>query len=151
VDFRLARKVSVLDTSGKKGRAKVDMNVFLYEGLVVAKRWARTDHVIEWAGKPVSSVKKGLAQAFKRAGIEGKFNGAHLLRHSLATWVADAGHELRVVQRLLGHRDIGSTQRYAKHQTGYLRPAVSVVDKVLNLEAQKGRLIEAQNEDEKTG
>ena len=131
VDFRVPRKTSVLDTSGKKGRAKVDMNDFLYVELVKAKQWARTDHVIEWSGRPVGSVKKALARAFKDAGIEGDFNGAHLLRHSLATWIADAGHELRVIQRLLGHDNIISTQRYAKHQRGYLAPAVGVVDRAL--------------------
>jgi integrase len=143
VDFRVLRKVSVLDTSSKKGRAKVDMNEFLYEELLQAKRWARTDYVVEWAGRPVKSVKKALAKAFKKAGIEGEYNGSHLLRHSLATWVADAGHELRIVQRLLGHKNIISTQRYAKHQTGYLTPAVSVVDKVLNLEASPKGVINA--------
>jgi len=141
VDFRVARQVSVLDTSGRKGRAVVDINDFLYEEFTQAKRWARTGHVVEWNGKPVKSVKKALAKAFQKAGIEGAFNGAHLLRHSLATWVADAGHELRVVQRLLGHRNIVSTQRYAKHQRGFLTPAVSVVDKALNLEAPKNLAI----------
>jgi integrase len=149
VDFRLIRKISVLNTSSKKGRAKVDMNEFLYRELEMAKRWARTEHVIEWAGKPVKNAKKGLAAAFERAAIEGRFNGAHLLRHSLATWVADAGHELRVVQRLLGHSDIGSTQRYAKHQTGYLRPAVSVVDRALNLESPGGKIIDGEIQGEK--
>ena len=151
VDFRVPRKTSVLDTSGKKGRAKVDMNDFLYVELVKAKQWARTDHVIEWSGRPVGSVKKALARAFKDAGIEGDFNGAHLLRHSLATWIADAGHELRVIQRLLGHDNIISTQRYAKHQRGYLAPAVGVVDRALNPPEPQRSAIEVDSKVKKHG
>ena len=59
VDFRVPRKTSVLDTSGKKGRAKVDMNDFLYVELVKAKQWARTDHVIEWSGRPIGKCQEG--------------------------------------------------------------------------------------------
>jgi integrase len=131
IDFRVKQENrSVLDKSTQKGRAAaVDINDVLYEALVLSRRWARSNYVIEWNGKPVSSLKKSLGEAFKRAGIEGKFNGSHLLRHSLATWIADAGYDLRIVQRLFGHKTPKSTSRYAKHQRGYLSPAVSVVNR----------------------
>lgn len=73
-------------------------------------------------GKPIDriSVWKMIKAYAKKAGIL-KNISPHTLRHSFATHLLDNGADLRVIQEMLGHASIDSTDRYTHISKSHLQ------------------------------
>jgi integrase len=85
-----------------------------------------TPYVIEWAGKPVRSVKKGLGAAGARIGVK---VSPHVLRHSAAVWMAESGVPMAEIAQYLGHSSPATTYRvYARYSPDYLQKAAKSLE-----------------------
>src|SRR5262245_17031551 len=110
-----------------KGRAIVPMTDGLRIALIEAHRGALTDFVIEWAGKRVASVKRGIKAAGLRADV-GKVT-PHMLRHSAAVRMAEDGVPMEEIAQYLGHSNVNVTRRvYARFSPDYLRNAARALE-----------------------
>lgn len=110
-----------------KGRATVPMTAFAREALQKSYEARETNHVIEWAGEPVKAIKKGFYRAVKRAGLEGVT--PHVLRHTAAVWMAEAGTPMSEIAQYLGHRTTTTTERvYARYSPEYLKGAAKALE-----------------------
>jgi integrase/recombinase XerD len=136
-DIDSARMVIVV----RQGKGRKDRYVMLSEQLLAILRayWKR-EHPPHWlfAGpdpsRPITprSVQRACREAVAAAGLDGSVT-VHTLRHSFATHLLEQGVDIRVIQDLLGHRNIASTTRYTRVAMNTIRQVQSPLE-LLNIE-----------------
>jgi integrase/recombinase XerD len=87
---------------------------YLFEGQVPGERYSER------------SLQEVVKQAAARAGIRRPVT-THMLRHSYATHLMEAGTDIRVIQDLLGHSSIKTTELYT-HVAQHKRPISPLTD-----------------------
>jgi len=119
-----------------QGKGRKDRYVMLSETLVGLLRvyWKayRPRHWLfpgQIPGRPLteSSLQRTFGKAKEAVGIT-KHVTAHSLRHSFATHLLESGTNIRVIQRLLGHRSLRSTEVYTHVASNYLTETSSPLD-----------------------
>lgn len=110
-----------------KGRATVPMNRTARAALQEARAGAISDYVIEWNGRPVSSIKTGFHAARRRAGLTDVT--PHDLRRTAGRWMVEAGVPMAEVSQYMGHASETITSKiYARFSPDYLRGAAAALE-----------------------
>jgi integrase/recombinase XerD len=83
------------------------------------------------AGHPINATVLHAAcrSACVASGL-GKRVTVHTLRHSFATHLLEGGTDIRIIQALLGHRNVNTTARYAQVATSTIRDTPSPLDRL---------------------
>lgn len=120
-------KLATNDIGPRKGRATVPINDDLMAALTAAKEAGVSDHVIEWGGRRVGSIKTGFNAAVKRAGID--HCTPHDLRRTAGRFMAEAGVPIEEIAQFLGHSNPNITRStYSKFSPEYLRKAAGALN-----------------------
>ncbi len=109
VPFGRAAAAALADWLGSSGRPHLEPTRWARRGdseaMFLNTRGGRLARQVAWA------MVKRYGQ---RAGIAADRLSPHVLRHSCATHLLDHGADLRIVQELLGHASVSTTQVYTK-------------------------------------
>lgn len=109
-----------------KQRPVVKLTKRALEALRTAREAALTDHVIEFNGKPIKSIKKALERISERTGIA--FT-PHVLRHTAGVWMARADVPMQKISQYLGHTSTHVTERvYARYSPSFMKEAADALE-----------------------
>lgn len=123
--------IHVRQGKGKKDRC-VPLSPLLLERL---REYWRAVRPGDWLfpgakpGQPLSDT--ALSRVCQRVRLELQLKkplGPHVLRHSYATHLLEAGADLRTIQLLLGHRNLKTTAKYTHVSAARLRETPSPLD-----------------------
>jgi integrase len=97
----------------------------VFKELQIKNKWRSPFVFLGPDGKPLGDVKKSFLGACRRAEIEDfRF---HDLRHTCASHLIMKGASIKAVQKLLGHAESRTTDRYSHLAPDHLREAVNLL------------------------
>jgi len=110
----LARVVTFArkNTKGKMRRRHLPISEQLHACLRGLPSGSLEDPVFTWRGSAMHDIRSSFETARERAGL-GADVTFHTLRHTFGSWYVMNGGGLRVLQKLMGHRSIKTTERYS--------------------------------------
>ncbi len=128
--------INIIDAKGGKDR-NVTLDPSFYELLkVYIEQYNPKEYLFEGQFEPFYSARS-IAQFLQKyadvAGIKKKVN-PHLIRHTAATHLVEAGLDMSVIQKLLGHENIKTTHLYGhisnNRISGIITPLQNIVQQI---------------------
>lgn len=131
-DVDLNNKIITLRNTKNTKTRNVYMPNIVYKMLATKKRKVSNDVLIftSRTGEKIKEVSNSFARVVDilqlNKGISDKRQKVvfHTLRHTYASWLAQMGTDLYVVQQLMGHSSFAMTQRYAHLSPETLKKAI---------------------------
>lgn len=126
IDWKIKSATIPLSKSGKVRRVPLSDEVLT----ILRAQFSESPYVFLRPSDPIrqadtKEISKRFGERLTKAGIAGA--SWHVLRHSFASRLLQAGTDIVTVSKLLGHSTITTTMRYAHHAKGALASAVNVV------------------------
>ncbi len=104
------------------------MNDLAYSALKEAQANAISNYVIEWGGRKIESIRRAVRDAGVRAGLKERVT-PHMLRHTAACLMIEAGRPIEEVAQYLGHTSTKVTfSTYARYSPDYLQKAARALE-----------------------
>ncbi|MBI2541808.1 tyrosine-type recombinase/integrase [Candidatus Woesearchaeota archaeon] len=130
-DLDLAEKMGKI----KHGKGNKERYIILSDSLIshlseyLKNKKDSSAYIFSVKSHPITArqAQKVVKEAAKSAGIK-KRVFCHALRSSFATHLLEAGTDIRIIQELLGHSDLSTTQIYTKVSTQQLKKVKSPLD-----------------------
>ena len=123
IDFE--NRTITVTGKGNKER-KLPYGIWLYEELQKLKPGTGYVFLSRRNNRPIQNIRKAIQRAKEKTGIKKRIY-PHLLRHSFATHLLDRGVNLRVIQGLLGHAQVQTTEFYTQVSTETKKQASSLL------------------------
>jgi len=130
-DINLVERIGIV----RKGKGKKDRLIVLPEKLTQElENYIKnhSDNIYLFSKeKPLTTrnIQKIIKRTAQKAGIQKKVT-PHVLRHSYATHLLESGTDIRIIQTLLGHENLNTTQIYTHVSTEELKKVKNPLDEL---------------------
>ncbi|MGV8169131.1 MAG: site-specific tyrosine recombinase/integron integrase [Candidatus Nanoarchaeia archaeon] len=134
-DLELEQKIAWV----RGGKGNKDRMIILSDAIVrkltVLER--ESEYIFPGKNGPLTTrnIQEIVHNAAHKAGIDKKVT-PHTLRHSFATHLLEAGNDIRLIQELLGHSNLQTTQIYTHVSNEQKKKVISPMDKLKEKETQ---------------
>lgn len=137
--------INVIQGKGKKDRQVPlpaviipELEKYFYEYRPTIYVLNGQNHSTQYSAESINQVIKQLAQ---KAGIKKRVH-AHLIRHCYATHFVEAGSDINLLQKILGHSSVKTTNIYLHTSDSFLSKINSPINNIrLNAQLNTGQVI----------